>query len=172
MPGAGKGVTSSIARKLNMHVIRMGDVIRSEAEERGEEAGKVAVELRREYGEYIIAQRCVELIKKLEKESETKEGSYLIEGIRSPYEVQLFKEKFPQFKVIAIHSNPETRFNRLKRRMRNDDSRKKSEFEKRDQRELNFGIGQVIATADYMVVNQGSIKKLKNNIRRILTNEL
>ncbi len=170
MPGSGKGIASTIARKMSMYVIRMGDVIRAEAERRGEDVGKVAVELRQEYGDYIVAQRCVEIIRKREKEDPHK--FYLIEGIRSPYEVQIFRENFPKFKVIAIHSAPKIRFNRLKRRMRSDDSNKRSEFEKRDKRELDFGIGEVIATADYMIINQGAIKKFKNSLRSIFRNEL
>jgi dephospho-CoA kinase len=96
----------------------------------------------------------------------------MIEGIRSPYEVEIFKKNFTEFKVIAIHSTPNTRFKRLKRRMRPDDSHEESDFQMRDQRELNFGIGNVIATADYMVVNEGPLKKIKNIIRSILENEM
>ena len=96
----------------------------------------------------------------------------MIEGIRSQYEVEIFKKSFTDFKVIAIHSTPKTRFKRLKRRMRPDDSREESDFLIRDQRELNFGIGNVIATADYMVVNEGPLKKIKNIIRSILENEM
>jgi dephospho-CoA kinase len=96
----------------------------------------------------------------------------MIEGIRSPFEVEIFKENFPNFKVITVHSTPNTRFNRLKKRMRLDDSTEKSEFLKRDKRELNFGIGNVIATSDYIVVNEGAIKKFKNIVRSILQNEI
>jgi dephospho-CoA kinase len=96
----------------------------------------------------------------------------MIEGIRSPYEIEIFKKNFTEFKVIAIHSTPNTRFKRLKRRMRPDDSREESDFLIRDQIELNFGIGNVIATADYMVVNEGPLKKIKNIIRSILENEM
>ena len=96
----------------------------------------------------------------------------MIEGIRSQYEIEIFKKNFKEFKVIAVHSTPKTRFKRLKKRMRNDDSREESEFLIRDARELNFGIGNVIATADYMIVNEGPLKKIKNVIRSILENEM
>ena len=84
---------------------------------------------------------------------------FMIEGIRSQYEVDIFKKNFKDFKIIAVHSTPKTRFKRLKRRMRPDDSKEESEFLLRDKRELNFGIGNVIATADYMVVNEGPLKE-------------
>jgi hypothetical protein len=56
--------------------------------------------------------------------------------------------------------------------MRSDDSAEITEAKKRDQRELKFGIGEVIASADHMVVNEGAKGKLKNTVRGILKNEL
>jgi dephospho-CoA kinase len=146
----------------------MGDVIREEALKRGEPTGVVAVKLRQEYGEFVVAQRCVKII----KDSGDEDVSYLIEGIRSPFEVEIFQDNFPDFRVIAVHSKPKTRFKRLKRRKRSDDSSQQDEFVSRDQRELKFGIGDVIAMADYMVVNEGSMGKIKKLVRSILKNEL
>lgn len=179
MPGSGKSVVSRVAESLGMKIVRMGDVIRNEAQKRNQAPGKVAVELRQEFGEFVIAERCVETIKNFSSESKSSNKStssesqlFLIEGIRSPWEVQIFKRNFPNFKVIAIHSAPHTRYMRLKKRMRSDDSAEAKEAMKRDQRELKFGIGEVIASADFMVVNEGAKGKLKNTVRGILKNEL
>ncbi len=186
LPGSGKSVVSRTAKRLNIPIIRMGDVIREEAKKRNEKPGDVAVELRKEYGEFVVAERCVEIIKKDIKTENNSDISiknksrvkvpkcdiYMIEGIRSHHEIEIFKKNFNEFVVIAVHSTPITRFKRLKKRMRPDDSREKSDFFLRDQRELNFGIGNVIATADYMVVNEGPLKKIKSIIRRILENEM
>lgn len=180
MPGSGKGVVAGVARSLGFQVIRMGDVIREEAQRRNADVGKTAVKLRKEYGEFVVAEKSVEKIKqmKLSKKSSYSENSinnsglYMIEGIRSPYEVEIFRKNFKDFKVIAVHSTPQTRFNRLKKRMRFDDSVLESDFGKRDKRELKFGIGDVIATSNYMVVNEGPIGKLKGIIRSILQNEM
>ncbi|OPY27578.1 MAG: hypothetical protein A4E27_00501 [Methanobacterium sp. PtaU1.Bin242] len=180
MPGSGKGVVAGVARSLGFQVVRMGDVIREEAQRRNADVGKTAVKLRKEYGEFVVAEKSVEKIKqmKLSKKSSYSENSvnnsglYMIEGIRSPYEVEIFRKNFKDFKVIAVHSTPQTRFKRLKKRMRFDDSVLESDFGKRDKRELKFGIGDVIATSNYMVVNEGPIGKLKGIIRSILQNEM
>lgn len=168
MPGSGKSVISRVATDLGMQVVRMGDVIREEALKRNESPGVVAVKLRQEYGEFIVAQRCADII----KNSKDREISYLIEGIRSPFEVRIFQNNFHGFRVIAVHSKPKTRFKRLKRRKRSDDSSDQDEFISRDQRELKFGIGDVIAMADYMIVNEGSKGKIKKLVRSMLKNEL
>ena len=177
MPGSGKSVVSSVAESLGMKVVRMGDIIRDEAQQRNEDPGKVAVQLRKEYGKFVVAKRCVDIINKYKEDNSVtgdksqlnRSKLFLIEGIRSPWEVQIFQDNFPGFKVIAVHSKPETRFLRLKKRMRSDDS---EESLQRDQRELIFGIGDVIANSDYIVVNEGSLNKLKNISRRIIKNEL
>lgn len=179
MPGSGKGVVSGVARSMGFKVIRMGDVIRDEAKKRNADTGEIAIKLREEYGQFVVAERCVDKIKELNKFKKDLKGInsedgdlYMIEGIRSHFEVEIFKDNFPGFKVIAVHSKPNTRFERLKKRMRPDDSLEESQLQKRDERELNFGIGNVIATSDYMVVNEGSIKKFKNVVRSILHNEM
>jgi dephospho-CoA kinase len=150
----------------------MGDVIREEAQKRDTSIGETAIKLREEYGEFIVAEKCIEKIKELSSVKGKQPSLIVIEGIRSPYEVDIFKRNFKDFKVLSVNSSPETRYKRLLSRKRVDDSNIKSEFLKRDQRELKFGIGEVIATSDFTVVNEGSKKRLKNIIRSILTNEM
>lgn len=199
LPGSGKGVVSRVARSLKIPVVKMGDVIRDEAKKRNLTTGEVAVKLREEYGEFVVAERCIETIKRLDERKSGRgepsrrgksykrggrgervssklkgadHGVYVIEGIRSPYEVEMFKKNFEDFRVIAVYSSPHTRFKRIQKRNRSDDSARMSEFRNRDKRELKFGIGDVIATADYMVVNEGSLKKFKSVVRSILKNEM
>jgi len=175
MPGSGKSVVSQVGKNLGMKVVRMGDVIREEALQRNQDPGKVALDLRKECGDYVVAERCLNLIKISENQDKNVKNTvnfYLIEGIRSPYEVERFKQEFTDFKVITVHSKPGTRYKRLKRRKRFDDSPLISNFQTRDQRELKFGIGKVIANSDYMVVNEGSLKKLKDKVWSILKNEM
>jgi dephospho-CoA kinase len=172
LPGSGKSVVARVAKNLGINVIRMGDIIRDEAEKRNADIGETAIQLRKERGKYVVAERCVEIINESShKHSNEDKIRYMIEGLRSPEEVKIFKKNFKNFKVIAVHSSPKTRFIRLKRRKRVDDSGDISQFQKRDDRELNFGIGNVIATSDYMIVNEGPIWKFKNSIRIILKNE-
>jgi dephospho-CoA kinase len=168
MPGSGKGVVSRIAQTMGVKIIRMGDVIREEAEIRGQNVGETAVSLRKEYGEYVVAEKCVEKIKKDHNHAKTGKNNYMIEGIRSPYEIEIFQENFPGFIVISVFSNPQTRFKRLKRRKRSDDSEELLEFQKREKRELGFGIGEVIATSDYLIVNEGPLWRFKSQAKKIL----
>lgn len=196
LPGSGKSIISRIAKKEGIYTISMGDVIRREAEKRNCSPGEAAVNLRKDYGNNVVADRCIQEIfahskkrnnknghvKKIHKTSnkynkpqkfkKIEQNVYIIEGIRSPHEVQYFRKRFKNFKIIAIHSNPQERFNRLIRRKRNDDSPDYKVFLERDTRELKFGIGNVIAQADYMLINEGHIQNFKNSIRMLIQNEI
>lgn len=174
LPGSGKSVVARIANNMGINVIRMGDVIRDEALKRNADIGETAIRLRKEYGKYVVAQRCVEILEQnsINYSNKEEEPKFIIEGIRSPAEVEIFKKHFSNFRVVAIYSSPKTRFKRLKRRRRSDDSNDIFEFRKRDDRELNFGIGNVIATSDYMIVNEGPIWKFKSSIKGIFKNVL
>lgn len=167
MPGSGKSVLADVAREMGFSVIVMGDVIREETARRGleptpENIGKVMLEIRREEGPFVVAERCVA------KVAEAKSSYVLIEGIRSFDEVKEFRRNFSEFKLLAVHSSPETRFNRLFNRGRSDDSTNRRVFEDRDERELQVGIGSAIALAHCIIVNEGDVEQFKAEARRFL----
>jgi len=171
MPGAGKDTVREVIQKLGFQVIVMGDEVRSEAKRRGlditpENLGKIMLEMRRVEGPAAIAKRCIQKIKSMDS------PFILIDGIRSLHEVEEFRRIFPDFKVLAIHASPETRFKRLLRRGREDDPKSWEDFMKRDMRELSVGLGNVIATADYMLVNEGTKGELEENLMRLLKREV
>jgi dephospho-CoA kinase len=70
--------------------------------------------------------------------------------------------------TIAVHASPETRFQRLFRRKRSDDPQGWESFLQRDMRELSLGLGNVIATADYMTINEGSKIQTEKQIHDLL----
>ena len=196
LPGSGKSIISRIAEKEGIYSVSMGDVIRKEAEKQNCTTGEAAVNLRKRYGNNVVADRCIQeifnhsrnrhnnkhMVKKIYKSNnkyqqpkkykKIEQDVYIIEGIRSPHEVQYFRKRFKNFKIIAIHSNPKERFNRLLKRNRDDDSTDYNIFRQRDERELKFGIGNVIAQADYMLINEGHIQKFKNSVRVLIQNEI
>lgn len=167
MPGAGKATVWRLVQKLGYPVVVMGDVVRDEAKRRNlkstpENIGFVMLKLREEEGPYVVAKRCIPKIKA------AKNKLVFIDGIRSLDEVEEFKRHFANFKTIAIHSSPETRFKRLFKRGRSDDPKNRKTFIERDSRELSVGLGGVIATADCMIVNEGSRRELEKKVRCIL----
>ena len=165
LPGSGK--TSAIESIKDLgYIITMGDVVRNEAKIRnleytGENLGKVAKELREMGGKDIIAIKCVELIKSKNKRI------IFVDGIRSISEISIFK-KFWKFPIVAITVSEEIRFKRLFERNRGDDPKILSDLKLRDEREIEFGLMEVIRTADYTVINDSSIDELKEKTRKIV----
>ena len=164
MPGSGKSLVVETAREIGYDIVVMGDVIRQETLKRGLEltpqnVGKVMLQLRAEGGNYVIAQKC---IPKIEEQASSK---VLVDGLRSLFEADIFKEHFAKFSLVAVHAAPETRFNRLFRRARSDDPPNWEVFHERDMRELSVGLGNVIAMAEKILVNDNSIERFKAQVK-------
>ncbi|WP_296885649.1 nucleoside monophosphate kinase [uncultured Methanobrevibacter sp.] len=166
LPGSGKGFVSDIATEKGAMIVSMGDIIREEAKKRGESTKETAKNLRKEHGQYIVAEMTIEKIKKLQEEGF--ESSILVDGIRSQYEVNLFKKNFDDFIVVSIFANPKLRYERIKSRKREDDTTDYDVFAERDQRELDFGIGNVISLSDKIIINESDIESFEQKIREFL----
>jgi len=167
MPGSGKSLAVRVAKEKGYEVVVMGDVIREEAEKRSldpnpQNIGKIMLELRYMEETDVIAKRCTPKIKKAKK------PKVIIDGIRSLKEIAEFRENFPNFSLIAIHSSPEIRFRRLYKRRRTDDAANRDVFNERDMRELSVGLGSAIALAEHVIVNEEPAGVVKDKIRKVL----
>ncbi len=167
MPGSGKSLVVDSARELGYDVVVMGDVVRQETTKRGldltpQNVGKVMLELRAEGGNYVIAQKCIPKI------AEQTSPKVLVDGLRSLYEADIFKENFAKFSLVAVHASPETRFSRLSNRRRSDDASEWRVFHERDMRELGVGLGNVIAMAQQIIVNDNSFEYVKAKVKEAL----
>ncbi len=167
MPGAGKGVAAEAAKQLGFEVLVLGDVIREETERRGLEPtpknmGNVMLEVRATQGLAAVAKRL------LPKIDASKSSTVLVEGIRSLHELAELRSKFEVVNV-AIHASPKTRLQRLVSRNRSDDPKTWDTFCDRDARELDVGLGHVIALADLVLINEGTIEELQSTFKDLLT---
>jgi dephospho-CoA kinase len=166
LPASGKSFVSELAVERGAMIVSMGDIIREEAKKRGESTKETADNLRKEHGEYIVAELTVKKIKKILEEGF--DSSIIIDGIRSPFEVNLFKENFDDFIILSIFANPDIRFERVKLRKREDDTTDYNVFAKRDQQELNFGIGDVISLSDKIIINESDLETYIQEIEKFL----
>ena len=171
MPGAGKGSFRRVIQRMSYPIVVMGDVVREEAKRQKlvltpENLGKVMLQLREVEGAAAVAKRCIS--KLIDARGEV----VVVDGIRSLHEVEEFKKHFHNFTLIAIYSSPRTRFQRLSLRRRSDDPESWETFAQRDLRELGVGIGTVIAMADYVIVNEGTLVQLRRKVHRVLRDVL
>jgi len=165
MPGAGKSLLDEVALSMGFGVVNMGDVVREEAKSHGLQQNhgnltKIMFELREKQGAGVIASRCVPKILQSPKRV------VIVDGLRSMYEVEDFRKSFPKFTVLFVHASPETRFRRLFGRGRSDDPSHWAAFVDRDLKELQIGIGSVIALSDFVLSNEGTARQFKTRVRR------
>jgi len=165
MPGSGKEEFLKICQSRGAQVVRMGDIVREKAKEFGLDpsdtsVGTLANEERKRYGMDIWAKRTIPFVG----------GDFVvIDGTRGLGEIGAFKHAFgDSLKTVAIHTSAKTRFERLMARSRPDQPATRAEFDQRDRRELEWGLGEAIALADYVIVNESTLEDLERSVNALL----
>jgi dephospho-CoA kinase len=169
LPGSGKSTAMKSIEDLG-RIIIMGDIVRNEVQKINmplidENLGKVAKNLREKYGKGIIAKKCVELIKN------QNDNVFFIDGLRSMEEVKVFRSHW-KFPVIAITISQKKRYHIIKNRSRKDDPKSLKELKLRDQREMKFGLKELIEKADFTIINDSTKEDLKKRTRSLVLNIL
>ena len=166
MPGSGKSEAVKVAEEMGIPIQRMGDMVREMLRAKGFELNRanlasVANSERKRLGPDIWAKRTVRAI--------SRSPIVVIDGARSLAEVDYFrKELGTSLLVLAVHSSPWARWQRVSKRHREDDPRTFAELRERDGQELHWGLGDIIATADIMLLNEGSKGHLRGQMRHLL----
>ena len=159
MPASGKSRAAQLARERGIPVVVMGDVVRDEAERCGldqsdAKIGSVGDRLRAEEGMDAIAKRSVPAIRKLKNDVDI----VVIDGIRGLAEVDLFrKELGDDFMLISIVAPIDIRLERMSRRKRSDIVTDMDALKARDERELKWGLGEALESADQVIRNTGTL---------------
>ncbi len=169
MPGCGKEEFVLVARDLRFSVVRMGDAVREEASCQGhgtsdEAIGGFAHREREAHGYGVWAERTLPRIVG---------ERVLVDGLRGSAELEVFRKAFGEsLRVVAVHASPRVRFARLRARNRSDAPASWDEFLVRDRRELAWGLGDMIATADFLIVNEEDLGPFRARSREVLTGVL
>lgn len=161
--------------KFNCYTVSLSSIIRAELEKKKnsnfsrKNLQDLGNELRKRYGEHILAMLAVEY---LQKNKEV----IIVDGIRNPGEIDFLREKFKdKFVLIGVDAKPEIRFERIKRRNYNSDPKTWEEFleiDKRDQGENEPEYGQrtrdCLEKSDFIIANDGSLEDLEKKVNEII----
>lgn len=174
-PGAGKTeVKNIIENKFNIPGISMGDVVREEASRAGiplnpKDLSEFAWRMRRRYGMDIWAVKTLEYIRSMWQKGLIKDA-VVIEGIRSYEEVERFKKELGEdFIIIGVLAPENLRLERLLKRGRIDEVKGIDDLRIRDEAERRFGLDRVIAAADFIVNNTGTLEELERVVESIMS---
>lgn len=168
--GAGKGEVAKLLRSIGYHSDSLSDLVREEVKGRGlpvtrENLIGVGNELRRQYGPGVLAERVLE---RLEPDK-----NYVIDSIRNPFEVRALRKR-PTFRLLKVTAEEAVRFQRVKRRGRENDPQTLDEFRRLEALESTTDDPtrqQLTATeelADIAVENNGTIDELHERLRTLI----
>jgi dephospho-CoA kinase len=186
LPGSGKSEASNVARDMGIEVIVMGDIIRQEALHQGLEPtdqnlGRIGNQLREKEGSAAVAQRTMDLAKSVKKDF------IVIDGLRSKAEADFFRANASEFHLIKICAPLQARQKWLLERKRSDDPGQETkpdqkiiascleidhkaaaDLERRECRELSWGMNEAIAAADEELRNEGGMEEFRECVKQLL----
>jgi dephospho-CoA kinase len=157
--GSGKGEAAEFFKKKGYDYVSLSDIIREELKKdkldiTRDNLIKKGNYLRETFGPDILAKRAVDKIK----------NSAVIDSIRNPSEVEYLKRK-KNFILLAVDAPVEIRYQRVKKRGRDESAESLEQFiNKENQEKTNNITGQQLQTclqmADYKITNEGNLEDL------------
>jgi dephospho-CoA kinase len=167
LPGAGKTMLCEAIHVQSYDVFSCGMIVKEETMKRGlpvtaSNMAAVSLDIRKREGPAGVSRRLLSKIKN------SKSEVVAVDGVRSLEEVELLQSYSPGAITIAVHAAPKIRFERIMMRARQDDTKTWEEFKARDRRELSYGIGNTVALADKMLLNEESADVYLQRISALL----
>ena len=164
---AGKGEIAFYLKSRGYASLSLSDILREELAARGLEAGRdnlirTGNELRAAYGPDVLARRIMDKVR----------GPSVIDSIRSPREVEFFKQQ-TGFVLVAVDAPIEVRFARARARGRDESASTLDEFRRKEEIEMTGSetsqqLALSMAMADWTIVNDGTIEELRRKVEELL----
>jgi dCMP deaminase len=168
--GSGKTAVSEYLINRGFAYYSLSDEIREEIRSRGQEITREVLiemgnELRNKRGPGILAER---ILQRLESDR-----NCVVDSIRNPYEVEVLRRR-NDFALLALEADQAVRFERSRKRGREQAAQTFDQFVKEEDRELNSddpASQQLLATrqkADLVVTNNGTLEELYRQLDSLI----
>jgi len=171
---SGKGIlVKYLIEKLGFISYSLSSAVHREIEKKGikkytrQMLQDMGDELRREFGDEVLAQRIIKAI------NEKKKDKIVIEGIRNPGEIEFLRNN-SNFILIGVKANRQLRFKRLLFRDKKWDPKTYNDFVKVDRRDLGVGqnksgqqVGKCLAYCDYVLKNNKDLGDFEKKIKKL-----
>jgi len=168
---AGKTTAVDYLTKKSFYPLSLSDVIREELQAEGKALTRENLinkgnDLRENFGPAILAVRI--------KEKMSSDKNYVIDSIRNPAEAEELK-RLDGFYLIYITADPETRFERLKNRGREEDPKTFEAFQEIEKLEMENAektkqnLKKTFEMASSTIVNDGDLGRFHETLGRTLS---
>ncbi len=170
MPLSGKTTVAEIMEENGFTVLDMGEVVRIEMKKReipAEKTGEFVNQIREEHGMDAIAQLSIPYLEEITEEKD----KVVITGMRGWDEKKQFEEETgEELEIISVWTSRSSRKERREDRQREEDI-KGDGFHERDLREIENGVGKMMALSDHMIKNDNiSIEELEEKVNKVVNN--
>jgi len=165
--GAGKGEVAAWLRTKGYACHSLSDVLREELAARGLEAARdnlirIGNELREKFGADVLARRIMARVT----------GPTVIDSIRNPAEVERLRKE-DGFILLAVDAPAPLRFERARRRGRDESAATLEEFLRKEAEERSSNpaaqqIHRCFEMADAVVSNDGTLEELHSRLEAFL----
>lgn len=165
--GAGKGEVAEYFKKKGYRYFSLSDLIREELRRRRKKPTRnnlieLGNKLREKFGADVLARRVMKKVK----------GKAVIDSIRNPREVEYLRKK-ENFILLAVDAPAEMRYERVKKRGRDESASSLQEFIKKEEEEMAGGeigqqLRQCLEMADRTIINDSSLKDLHRKLEELL----
>jgi dCMP deaminase len=168
--GSGKTAVSDYLKIRGFEYHSLSDAIREEIRGRGLRITRDALievgnELRKKHGSGILAERVLTCLEN--------DQNYVVDSIRNPQEVDVLRRR-SDFTLLALEAEQATRFERSRKRSRENAAQTLQQFADEEARELdsdNPANQQLNATrekADLVITNDGTLEELHRRLDALL----
>jgi dephospho-CoA kinase len=165
--GAGKGEAAEFLKAQGYESFSLSDVIRDKLREEGKAASRDNMiakgnALRKQFGPDVLARRIMDKVR----------GKAVIDSIRNVSEVEYLRGQ-NGFILIAVDAPSEIRFERVRARGRDESVQTLDQFVQKEAEEKGEDAGaqqldKVMAMADIVLVNDGSLEDLRRKLEDLL----
>jgi len=165
--GSGKGEAASFFVKKGYAYFSLSDIIRAELRNKGQEITRdnlirMGNKMREEFSPDILAQTVMKKIK----------GKAVIDSIRNPKEVEYLKQQ-EGFLLLFIDALPEIRYERVKKRGREESVLTLKEFIAKEAEEMSTEekaqqLQVCMKMADFTIQNNTTLQELHKKLERFL----
>lgn len=171
LPGAGKSLVLDMleAQLDNTETVKMGDIVREHAHRNGNETSaeirNFATHMREKHGKGVFAEKLVE-------QYTFSEDIVIVDGIRSPEEIEYLKSNTEgPCTIIYVKAPFNTRYQRVVERGRDGEEKMNEEdFREREEEELDWGAREIINEKqfDTTITNDSSLADLELKVSEFI----
>jgi dephospho-CoA kinase len=165
--GSGKGEAASFFVKKGYAYLSLSDIIRDELRNKGQEITRdnlirMGNTMREEFSPDILAQKIMKKAK----------GKAVIDSIRNPKEVEYLRKQ-EGFILLAIDAPPKIRYERVKKRGREESVLTLQEFIAKEAEEMSTversqQLQVCMKMADFTIQNNGTLQELHKKLEKLL----